>query len=314
MESTMTATTISPRKIKPTSAFGQWADRHIKWLFISPAVIFVVVLIAFPIGYTVYLSLTDAAGSINRPKDFVGLDNYVHWLTDFERFWPAVGRTAYFTTFAIVIELILGLAIALMLRKPFKGQGLVRVLILLPLVATPVAVGMMWLLIFEPTIGFANEVMRWLGLSPQGWISSKEQALNTLIFVDVWQWTPMMVLILLAGLSALPEDPDEAARVDGANAWQRFRHITVPLLMPAIIAAVLLRAIDALKTFDILYTTKGRGGGSNNEVETLNILAYGESFEYSQYGSASALLILFFMLILIVLSLLALARKKGNRV
>jgi multiple sugar transport system permease protein len=123
-----------------------------------------------------------------------------------------------------------------------------------------------------------------------------------------------MVLILLAGLGALPEDPDEAARVDGANAWQRFRHITVPLLMPAIIAAVLLRAIDALKTFDILYTTKGRGGGSNNEVETLNILAYGESFEYSQYGSASALLILFFMLILIVLSLLALARKKGNRV
>jgi multiple sugar transport system permease protein len=257
--------------------------------------------------------VTDAAGSISRPKDFVGLANYTHWLTDTERFWPAVGRTAYFTTAAIGFELVLGMLIALLLLKPFRGQGLVRVMILLPLVATPVAVGMMWLLIFEPSIGFANQLMRWIGLSPQGWISSKDQALNTLIFVDVWQWTPMMVLILLAGLSALPSDPYEAARVDGANAWQRFWHITVPLLMPAIIAAVLLRSIDALKTFDILYATKGRGGGSNNEVETLNILAYGESFEYSQYGSAAALLILFFVLILIVLALLALARVKGNR-
>jgi multiple sugar transport system permease protein len=208
---------------------------------------------------------------------------------------------------------VLGMLIALLLLKPFRAQGLVRVVILLPLVATPVAVGMMWLLIFEPSIGFANQLMRWMGLPPQGWISSKDQALNTLIFVDVWQWTPMMVLILLAGLGSLPADPFEAAKVDGANAWQRFWHITVPLLMPAIIAAVLLRSIDALKTFDILYTTKGRGGGSNNEVETLNILAYGESFEYSQYGSAAALLILFFILILIVLAVLALARKKGHR-
>ena len=298
---------------KGSEAFSHWANKHMKVLFIAPAVIFVVGLIAFPIGYTIYLSVTDAAGSINRPKEFIGIANYTYWLTDFNRFWPAVGRTAYFTTVAVSIELILGMAIALMLRKPFQGQGLVRVMILLPLVATPVAIGMMWLLIFEPSIGFANYLLRTLGLEPQGFISSKEQALNTLIFVDVWQWTPMMVLILLAGLTSLSSEPDEAARVDGANAWQRFRFVTLPLLMPAVLAAVILRSIDALKTFDILYATKGRGGGSSNEVETLNILAYGESFEYSQYGSASALLILFFILILIVLSLLALARKKGNR-
>ena len=296
------------------SAYSSWANRHMKMLFIAPAVIFVVGLIAFPIGYTLFLSVTDAAGAINRPKEFVGLANYTHWLTDFDRFWPAVGRTAYFTTVAVGVELVLGMAIALMLRKPFAGQGFVRVMILLPLVATPVAVGMMWLLIFEPSIGFANYLLKTLGLDPQGFISSKEQALNTLIFIDVWQWTPMMVLILLAGLTSLSSEPDEAARVDGANAWQRFRYVTLPLLMPAVLAAVILRSIDALKTFDILYATKGRGGGSNNEVETLNILAYGESFEYSQYGSASALLILFFILIVIVLGLLALARKKGTRV
>lgn len=302
------------RKPAKPKGFSQWADRNMKWLFTSPAIVFVCLMIAFPIAYTVFLSFTDAAGAISRPTNFVGFENYAHWLTDTKRFWPAVGRTAYFTIVALALELAIGMAIALLLRKTFRGQGLVRVFILLPLVATPVAVGMMWLLIFEPSIGSANTVIGWFGIEPQGWLSSKDQALNTVIFIDVWQWTPMVVLILLAGLSTLPEEPDEAARVDGANAWQRFRHITFPLLMPAFGAAAILRSIDALKTFDILYATKGRGGGSNHEVETLNILAYGESFEYSQYGSASALLMLFFMLIVITLTALAILRKKATRV
>ena len=302
----------------PRGSFGNrainWIDAHLKWILIAPSVIFVGLLIVFPIGYTIFLSLTDAAGAVTRPFRFVGLKNYVTWLTDVERFWPAAGRTAYFTVLALVIELVLGLAIALLLRKTFRGQGLVRVFILLPLVATPVAVGMMWLLIFEPTIGFANTVMKFLGLPAQGWLSDSGQALNTLIFIDVWQWTPMVVLILLAGLSTLPEEPDEAARVDGANAWQRFRHITLPLLAPVIGSAAILRSIDALKTFDIIYATKGMGGGSSHEAETLNILAYGQAFQFSQYGKASALLILFFLMIIISLLLLAILRKKGTRV
>lgn len=302
-----------PRETRPSGAFSLWVNSRLKWLFISPAVIFVVLMIVFPIGYTVYLSFTDAAGSVNRPRSFIGFDNYAMWLSDMARFWPATGRTAYFTLVAVAIELLLGLAIALLLRKPFRGQGLVRVFILLPLVATPVAVGMMWLLIFEPSIGFANELLSWLNLPAQGWLSAKDQALNTLIFIDIWQWTPMMTLILLAGLSTLPDEPDEAARVDGASPWQRLRYVTLPLLMPTIGAAVILRSIDALKTFDIIYATKGRGGGSSNEAETLNILAYGESFEYSQYGRASAVLMLFFTLIVVVLAVLALLRKKGTR-
>ncbi len=289
-----------------------WVDRNLKYLLTLPAVLFVGLLIAFPIGYTVFLSLTDAKGSVTRPFSFSGLDNYVFWLTGSDRFWPAAGRTAYFTVLALVLELVLGLAIALLLRKPFRGQGLIRVFLLLPLVATPVAVGMMWLLIFEPSIGFANVMMKSLGLPVQGWLSDPSQALNTVIFIDVWQWTPMVTLICLAGLSTLPEEPDEAARVDGANTWQRFRHITLPLLYPTLGAAAILRAIDALKTFDIIYATKGRGGGSTHEAETLNILAYSESFEYSQYGSASALLMLFFLLIIAVLSALAILRKKAN--
>lgn len=311
---TLQSTRSAPRKHKPRPRNAvDYIDRNLKWILTVPAVAFVALLIAFPIGYTIFLSVTDAAGAVTRPFEFIGFDNYTHWLTDTRRFWPAVWRTVYFTGLALALELVLGLGIALLLRKTFRGQGLVRVLILLPLVATPVAVGMMWLLIFEPSIGFANVAMDWLGLPRQGWLSDKDTALNTIIFIDVWQWTPMIVLILLAGLTTLPEEPDEAARVDGANAWQRFRHITLPLLMPVIIAAAMLRAIDALKTFDIIYATKGRGGGSNNEAETLNLLAFGEAFEYSNYGRASALLMLFFGFIVIVLAVLAILRKKGDR-
>jgi multiple sugar transport system permease protein len=290
-----------------------WIDAHLKVVLIAPAVAFVALLIAFPIGYTVFLSLTDSAGAVTRPFAFIGLDNYAHWLTDTARFWPAVGRTAYHFGLALFLEIVLGLAIALLLRRTFAGQGIVRVLILMPLVMTPVAVGMMWLLIFEPSIGLANVVMQGVGLPPQGWLSDRDMALTTLVFIDVWQWTPMIVLILLAGLSTLPEEPEEAARVDGANAWQTFRHVTLPMLMPVLGAAVILRAIDAVKTFDQIYVTMGAGGGSNNEAETLNILAYGEAFSHSQYGRASALLMLFFVLIIVTLCAFMILRKKATR-
>ncbi|BDI23631.1 carbohydrate ABC transporter permease [Herbiconiux sp. L3-i23] len=288
---------------------SRFVDRHLKQIFILPSVIFVFGMIIFPLLYTVNLSLTDARRSTSRPNDYIGVENYLTLLTDTERFWPAVGRTFGFTLSALLIEAILGLAIALLLRKPFKGQGLVRVIILLPLVATPVAVGMMWKLMFEPTIGFANTFVGWFGIPAQGWLSDPSQTLGTLIFIDVWQWTPMIALICLAGLSTLPEEPDEAARVDGASTWQRFRFITLPLLMPTLISAITLRAIDALKTFDIIYATMGRGGGSSHEAETLNILAYSYSFDYTEYGLSAAVLVLFLVLICSVIAALVLLRN-----
>lgn len=297
----------------PLAAFNGWANRHIKWVFTVPALVFTAGMILFPVVYTLVLSLTDARGSIQREFSFTGLENYTELFTELPRFWPAVGRTLVFTGGAVLVELVLGLAIALLLRKPFLGQGLVRVIILLPLVATPVAVAMMWLLIFEPTIGFANELLGWLNLPEQGWISDPDQALPTLMFVDVWQWTPMVALILLAGLSTLPEEPEEAALVDGANAWQRLVYVTLPMLVPAIVTAVLLRSIDALKTFDLLYATKGRGGGSLHEAETLNILAYSLSFEYNDYGLASAVLVLFFLLVVFFAWLLFRISQSGSR-
>lgn len=287
-----------------------YVNRHRKIILATPAVGFIIVMVSFPIVYTIYLSLTNASGSVSRDVDFVGIANYITLLTTDARFWPAVWRTLYFTIGAVTIELVLGMAIALLLRRAFFGQGIVRVILLLPLVATPVAVGMMWLLIFEPNYGAANYLLSLFNVDPQPWLSSSGQALTTLMFVDIWQWTPMVALILLAGMSVLPEDPDEAALIDGATAFQRFWYVTLPLLGPAITTAVLIRSIDALKTFDILYATKGRGGGSFHEVETLNILAYSLAFEFNRYGLSSAVLMLFFAMILVVVLFLLFVRRR----
>ncbi len=298
---------------RPTvwKTYSAWANRHRKWLLASPAMIFVGLLIAVPLAWTGYLSLTDAQGSVRAESNFVGIGNYLQVLGDTERFWPAVLRTFTFTGGAVATEMVLGMGIALLLWRPFKGEKWVRVAILLPLVATPVAVGMMWRLIFDPNIGFANQFLSWFGIPAQPWLSGQATALPTLIFVDVWQWTPMVVLILLAGLTSLSEEPDEAARVDGANAWQRFRFVTLPLLRSTVIVAIVLRGIDALKTFDILYSTKGKGGGSFHEVETLNVYAFGLSFDYNDYGISSTVLILFFLLIIVIMWMVT-HRRKGE--
>lgn len=304
---TITATTTT----SAWKAYSDWANRHRKWLFAGPAMVFVGLLIAFPLGWTLYLSLTDAQGSVRAESDFVGISNYFEVLTDTDRFWPSVGRTFVFTLGAVAVEMVLGMCIALLLWRPFRGEKWVRVAILLPLVATPVAVGMMWRLIFDPNIGFANQLLAWFGLPAQPWLSGVDTALPTLIFVDIWQWTPMVVLILLAGLISLPDEPDEAARVDGANSWQRFWFVTLPLLKSTVIVALLLRSIDALKTFDILYATKGKGGGSFHEVETINLYAYGLSFDYNDYGIASTVLIVFFLIIVAAMWIITF-RREGN--
>lgn len=295
-----------------TSGFSRWANRHRKWLFVAPAMIFIALLIGFPIVWTIYLSLTDAEGSVRASKEFIGFDNYVKVLTDTDRFWPAVLRTAVFTVGALAAEMVAGMAIALLLRRPFRAQKWVRIAVLLPFVATPVAVAMMWRLIFDPNIGLANRMLQLVGLPGQPWIAGRKSTLPTLMFVDVWEFTPMVALILLSGLTALSDEPDEAAMIDGANAWKRFWYVTLPLIRPVLVVALILRSIDALKTFDLLYAVKP-GGGSFHEAETLNIYVYLLSFKYNEYGLASAALMLFFLLIVAVMSILTIRKKEDER-
>jgi multiple sugar transport system permease protein len=275
-------------------------------------VAFIGLMVVFPLAYTAWLSLTDAFGAVNADTRFLGLTNYADALGDTRRFWPAVGRTAVFTVAAVALELVLGLALAMLLRRPFRGMRWMRTILMIPLLATPVAVGVLWLLILDPTVGIANALLGLVGIPPQPFLGSAAQSLPTLVLIDVWQWTPMMTLLLLAGLTTLPEEPEAAALVDGATAWQRFRLVTLPMLGTTIVTALVLRSVDALKTFDLIYATKGAGGGSSYEAETLNVYAYGITFDYSEYGLAAAVLVLFTVLIIGIVVLLRVRSEKAG--
>ena len=248
----------------------------------------------FPVLYTLFLSFTNWNLTSGMPMSFNGIGSYVRVLSE-PRFLHAVGRTFSFTFFAVLIEGFLGVAIALILNRAFVGKSVAKLLLLLPLVATPVAVGIVFNLFYDPTIGLANFVLKSLGL-PQGeWISNARTVIPSLILVDVWQWTPMITLIVLAGLAGISEEPVEAARVDGASEWQILRHVTIPMVMPVILTAVILRLIDALKTFDIIYAMTG--GGPGYASETLNIMGFKYSFEYFRMGQSSVILVVLFLIV-----------------
>lgn len=272
-----------------------WFDRHLKWIYTLPAVLFVLLMMLFPIIYTVRISFFEWSMSATTPPKWVGLDNYYALLQD-ERFWHAVSSTFYFTIVALAAEVILGVAIAMLLSRNFIGKNLVKTVFLLPMVATPVAMGLVWMLIYEPTIGVANMLLKSLGFEPLLWLASTSQVIPSLIIIDVWEWTPMIALIVMAGIATLPSDPYEAADVDGAGAWRKFVSITLPLLRPTILVAAMLRLIDVLKTFDIIYATTQ--GGPNFASETLNLYGYVLGFQYFKLGMASALLVLFFLLVM----------------
>jgi multiple sugar transport system permease protein len=275
---------------------SSFAERNLRILFPLPAVIFIGLLMVFPILYTLYLSFSNWNLTSGMPAEFVGLSSYLRILAE-PRFLHALGRTFTFTVFAVAIEAFLGVAIAIILNRAFVGKSVAKLLLLLPLVATPVAVGIVFNLFYDPTIGLLNFALDSLGL-PQGrWVSSEKTVLMSLILVDVWQWTPMITLIVLAGLAGLSEEPTEAARVDGASDWQILRYVTIPMVMPVILTAMILRLIDALKTFDIIFAMTG--GGPGYASETLNIMGFKYSFEYFRMGQASVILVVLFLVVLL---------------
>ncbi|MFJ5624758.1 carbohydrate ABC transporter permease [Peribacillus loiseleuriae] len=286
-----------------------WIDKHIKWIYPLPAVLFVGLMMVFPIGYTLWLSFHEWSMSNVTPPLWVALENYKALFQD-ELFRESLWITFYFTVVAVAIQMVLGILLALLMNAQIIGKGLIKTLFLLPMIATPVAVGLVWVLIYEPNVGVANIFLQALGLPVQEWLASPDLVLPSLILIDVWEWTPLIALIVLAGLVTLPKDPYEAAIVDGASRWQVFWNITLPLLKPTIYSAVLLRLIDALKTFDIIYATTNGGPGTSSQ--TLNIYGYVLGFQYFQIGKASALLMVFFAIVLSLSILVIVLRKKAG--
>jgi multiple sugar transport system permease protein len=284
-----------------------FVDRNVKWLFPLPAILFILVMMVFPILYTAWNSMTPWSISSGRPATFFGFTNYQNLLDD-SRFLASISRTVYFTVLAVSIEVILGVAIALLLNREFRFKRIINSIMLLPMMATPVAIAMVWLLMYVPTTGIINQILRALHLPEGLWVYNSFSVIPALALVDIWEWTPMIILISLAGLTAMPHDPFEAARVDGASALQTIRYVTLPMLAPTISVATLLRLIDALKTFDIIYTMTQGGPGFTSE--TLNIYAFVQAFQYFNFGYASSVLVVFFAIVLGISLLVTYSRRR----
>lgn len=303
-------TTITPRTHSRIGIAAQ--ERRFKISFLLPALIVSLALVAFPIVYTLYMSTTTWSGTAFNPPQFTGWENFKTLLEPGSRFLGAAGRTVLFTAVTVAVEVALGYVVALALRKPFRGDGLVRTVALIPVVLTPVAVAMAWMLILDPGIGLAPQLFELIGIHGHQFLSDSSAALWWLMVIDIWQWTPMMVLILLAGLTALPEEQFEAAEVDGASQFQRFTHIAFPLMLPVMFSAIMLRLVDSLKTFDIIYaTTKG---GPGFATETLNTYAFVQAFEYTNFGSSASIVVGFILIVVAITASLAVVQNRAESI
>lgn len=278
--------------------------RHYMW-FVVPAAIAVLGTILFPWVFTLYVSAFD--WRLGSPREFVGFANYTKLFSD-ERFGLAMLRTLYYTALSVVFPLILGLAAALIFNEKFPLRGLARTIFILPMMATPVAVALVWTMMFHPQLGVLNWLLQQVGIPPSMWVYHADTVIPTLVLVEVWHWTPLVMLLLLGGLAALPIDPYEAAKIDGATPWQTFRYITLPLLAPYMVVALIIRTIDALKAFDTIYVITQGGPGSASE--TINIYLYLQAFAFYNMGYASAVVVVFFALILTLAALLMWTREK----
>lgn len=255
-------------------------------LLALPAVAFTLLLIAFPFAYTVWLSSQEY--NLGGTPRFVGVGNYVAMTADPE-FWNGLRITFSLYLLSLALQLAAGTGVALLLNNSRRMSGALRTLMISPFVLPPVVVGMMWLVILDPAIGVANWLLMHLGLPRSDWLASPTWVIPTVAMVDTWQWTPYVALIVLGGLQSLPPNVYEAAQIDGASRWRIFWRITFPLLLPTIVTAGILRSVDLLRFFDIVYITTQ--GGPGNASNTMNIYGFRKGFEFFEIGYASALMI-----------------------
>lgn len=275
------------------------------WPFVLPALIAVLGVIVFPWIFTLYMSVHD--WNVSGTVTFVGFENYHKLFTD-QRFYEAVGHTLYFTVLAVIFPVGLGLAAALTFHREFKGRGFLRGIFIMPMMATPVAVALVWTMMFHPQLGVLNYLLSLVGLPPASWVYNASTVIPTLVIVEIWHWTPLVMLIVLGGLANLPSEPYEAAEIDGATSFQKFRHITFPLILPNLMIALILRTIDALKAFDTIYVISQ--GGPGTASETMNIFLYLQAFAFFKLGYASAVVVIFFTVVILLSLLLLHVRQK----
>ncbi|OGP74476.1 MAG: ABC transporter permease [Deltaproteobacteria bacterium RBG_16_49_23] len=282
--------------MKTTSrTLSRFIDRHQALVFPAPAVFALSLIVIIPIAYNLYLAFTKWTIGLGQPR-FIGLGNFIELLSD-ERVWNGVKVMVYFSGLSLSLEMALGLSIALYFHRNFRGNEIVQAIYILPFAATPVAVALIWRIMLNPEIGVMNYLLQSVGLPGSLWVSNAQTVIPALVMVDVWKWTPMITLIVLAGLKSLPRVPYEAAQIDGANALQVFWYITLPMIRPVLIAALMLRSLDNLKEFDMIYTITQGGPGISSE--TLYLYSYNVGFSFFKAGYGSALMVVVFLIVLV---------------
>lgn len=283
--------------------FERELDRPLWYLL--PGGLLLAAVTLFPLGHVLWLSL-ERHSPLHGPPRFIGLGNYLHLAAD-ERFWNALWNTVYFAAGSVALELVLGLAIALMMERAWQGRALLYGVILLPW-AVPTAVSArMWEWMYDAEIG----VLNYLAGAHVNWLGSPVWALNAAIAMDVWKSTPFVVLLLLAGLQSIPRDVYRAAAVDGASGWTVLVRITLPLLAPVMLVALVFRTIDAFRVFDAIYVLTG--GGPADSSETLSIYTYKVLFQALEFGYGSALAVSVFVCVALAALLYAQLMRKALR-
>lgn len=260
------------------------SDRTIAYILIAPSLAVLLALSIYPLIYSIRISLqTESSEGVRY-----GLQNFARLATD-GFFHAALGHTLIYAAIALTIEFLLGLGLALLLNSKMRGRGIFRAMLLVPMMIPAVVVGVVWRLMLNPNHGAINGTLKGFGLNTDllTWTASPKLAMASVIMADVWQWTPFMFLVLLAGLQAIPEEPYEAALIDGSSAWQTFRHVTLPLLKPAILIALLLRTMDLLRVFDQIFILTE--GGPGFATETASLYIYRTAFRFSNFGYAAAM-------------------------
>ena len=276
-------------------------DSRYKHIFLFPALLMLVAIIIFPLIYTVRLSFS--GWDINRPGlDSVGWANYARALVD-GGFWNSMGTLYQMVFFCVLFEYTLGFGLALLLWKQVKAGRFFRLLFIIPMCVTPVVMAVVWKTIFHETLGPLNDILNWFGIAGVPWLSKATPAFISIILVDIWQWTSLMFILLLAGLMSLPKEPYEAAQIDGAGPIRTFVHVTFPLMAPITIGALVIRLIESSKLMETIYAMTSAGPGS--ATETTSYLLYIRSLREFQIGYTASLSMIYLVILIIALALFA---------
>ncbi|WP_419913868.1 carbohydrate ABC transporter permease [Hoeflea sp.] len=270
----------------------------VPYFFIFPAVAIMVAGLVYPVTQAFYLSFYDwKIGTAFSDAPYVGLRHFIRMVGD-ENVWESIWVTLNFGFWTISIEMFLGVSLALLLEKPIRGASIFRTIFILPLMVSPVVVGLIWRYFFDARIGWINYYLGLIGIEPQVWLGDAELAFFAIVFTDIWQWTPFIFIIVIAGLQALPSEVLEASKIDGANWWQHILFVKLPMIRSILLIALLMRLIDVFRALEVMYILTGGGPGRATELLSLHI--YNRAFDTQQLGYASAISVLLILIVFLL--------------